>query len=108
MRDFSNPNFTNHLNEYARVLKKNAHIIVSIPMADCFCYKKIIKFKKNYVIIKKDYFNVINGQVMRYFKNEKEIKKVFRSKFKNFIFSEINQKWFGLDYKWHIFIAQKK
>ena len=45
---------------------------------------------------------------MRYFINESEIKKEFSRKFKNFIFSDIDQNWFGLKYKWHIFMAQKK
>ncbi len=108
MSDYINPDFSKHVREYARVLKKSGYIIVSIPKKNCFCYKNSKKFKKKYRIIDNKNNPAINGQVLRYFASEREIFIAFKKYFKNFIFSDIDQNWFGLNYKWHIFIAQKK
>jgi|TARA_B100001971_G_C18169837_1_gene526438 ubiquinone/menaquinone biosynthesis C-methylase UbiE len=101
-------NFQKHVFEISRVLKKNGTIIISIPKKTCFIFKDSKKIKKNYRIIKNDYFGVRNGQVMRCFENKNEIEKSFKSKFKKFIHSSIDINWFGLDYHWHVFIAVKK
>ena len=101
-------NFQKHVIEMARVLKKNGTIIISIPKKTCFIYKDSKNVKKGYKIIKNDYFGVRNGQVMRYFKDKNEIEKTFKPKFKNFIHSSIHMDWFGLNYHWHVLIAQKK
>ena len=94
--------------ELSRVLKRRGKIIVSIPKKTAFIYKKAKTIKKGYVQIKKDFFNMRNGEVMRKFENEKEIKKEFSKYFKNFNFSSVKIDWFGLNYHFHIFIAEKK
>ena len=48
-----------------------------------------------------------NGEIMRKFNNEKEIKNDFSKYFKKFNFSSIEIEWFGLNYHFHIFVAEK-
>ena len=103
-----NSKFENHLKEMARVLKKSGYIILSIPKFNCFIFNKAKKINKKYVVIKNDYFNERNGQIMRYFKNVKEIRSEFSKFFNNIVISEIDMDWFGLKYSWHIIIAKKK
>ena len=45
---------------------------------------------------------------MRKFNNEKEIRNDFSKYFKKFNFSSIEIEWFGLNYHFHIFVAEKK
>jgi ubiquinone/menaquinone biosynthesis C-methylase UbiE len=101
-------NFNLNLKEFARVLKKNKYLVISIPKKTCFIYKNSKKYKDGYRVIKDDYFKMRNGEIMKIFKNEKEIKKTFSVYFKNFNFSDIQDNCFGLNYHWHVFVAQKK
>ena len=93
--------------ELSRVLKLKGKIIVSIPKKTAFIYKKAKVIKKGYVQIKDDFFNMRNGEIMRKFNNEKEIRNDFSKYFKKFNFSSIEIEWFGLNYHFHIFVAEK-
>ena len=92
--------------ELSRVLKpKENNCIHSKKTA--FIYKKAKVIKKGYVQIKDDFFNMRNGEIMRKFNNEKEIRNDFSKYFKKFNFSSIEIEWFGLNYHFHIFVAEK-
>jgi|688.fasta_scaffold18934_8 ubiquinone/menaquinone biosynthesis C-methylase UbiE len=108
MQGNKNINFEDHVKELDRILLKKGKIIISIPKKTCFIYKGSCSFRPGYRIIKNDYFNTRNGQIMRYFSSEKEIQRAFEKYFCNFIFSTIQIEWFGLNYHWHVFIAEKK
>lgn len=101
-------NFKKTVEEYARVLKKNGYLILSIPKKSCFIYQKSIEVTKGYRKITNDPFKVRNGQILRCFTDENEIKKSFSKHFKNFIFGSIEDNCFGLNYHWHLVICQKK
>ena len=100
--------FEKVVKEFARVLKKDGYLILSIPKKTCFIYKNSKKVKKGYRMIMDDPFKVRNGQIMRYFKNENEIKYSFSKYFKNFIFASIEDDCFGLNYHWHLLVCRKK
>lgn len=103
------PNFQNTPRELSRVIKKNGYIIISVPTDKCFIFnnsKKIIN--KKYRIIKKDFFKLRNGETMRCFSSEKEVKFEFKKCFKKFSFSKIKIGCFGLNYEWIVMTAQKK
>ena len=89
-------------------LKRNGFIILSFPTKNCFIFSKSISIKKKYRIIKNDYFKMRNGEIMRFFKNKKEIKDEFKSLFLNFSFKTISIDCFGIKYNWIVMIAQKK
>ena len=103
-----NLDFDLHIDEYARVLKKNGHLIMPIPKLAFHYFKGSKKIKPGYCIIKNDPLKIRNGQILRYFKNEKEIKDAFSKKFKNFIFGSIEDDCFGYNYHWYLVVCQKK
>ena len=56
---------------------------------------------KKYKVIKND--ETRNGEIMRYCENEEELVE----EFSNISITDINMDWFGLNYHWHVFVAQK-
>jgi SAM-dependent methyltransferase len=104
----NNLDFNLHVNEYARVLKKNGYLIMSIPKETFPYFNGCKKLKDGYCIIKNDPLKVRNGQVLRCFKNKEEITKVFSKKFKNFVFGSVEDDCFGYDYHWFLVVCQKR
>ncbi len=99
--------FTTHVKEYARVMKKDGILVFSIPCKDCFVYKDGIE-KNGFMEIRNDWFELRNGSVQKIFQNEEDIMETFGSHFKEFTFGRINDDCFGLDYKWYIGYCRKK
>ena len=104
----NNLDFNLHVNEYARVLKKNGYLVMSIPKETFPYFKECKKLKNGYYIIKNDPWKLRNGEVLRSFKNKEEIMKVFSTKFKNFIFGSIDDDCFGYNYHWFLVVCQKR
>lgn len=102
-----NMDFSTHVKEYARVMKKNAILVFSIPTKDCFVYKDGIE-KDGFMEIKDDWFNIRNGSIQKIFQNENDIVNWFSPYFDDFIFGTINDNCFGLNYKWYIGCCRKK
>jgi SAM-dependent methyltransferase len=100
--------FKTHVNELARILKPGGHLVLSIPKKSCFIYHKSKTLKKGYQIITHDPFNVRNGEVLRMFEDEKEVKRTFAPHFTNFTFASVEDDCFGYDYHWHLVVCQKK
>jgi SAM-dependent methyltransferase len=100
--------FGKYVKEYSRILKKDGYLILSIPKKTCFIYKESEQINREFRMIKKDPFNIRNGEVLKMFKNEMEIKKKFSSNFYNFNFASIHDDCFGYNYHWHIVVCQKK
>ena len=100
--------FGKYVEEFARVIKKEGYLILSIPKKTCFIYHGSEKLKDGYQIIRNDPFNVRNGEILRMFENKDEIKKYFSGYFKNFIFGSVYDDCFGFDYHWHLIVCQKK
>lgn len=104
-------NFSDHVREFARVLKTDGTIVLSIPKHNCFIYKnceyKEINGEK-YALITEDPFQVRNGELLRIFEDEQEIRDAFSPYFTNFIFGSLEEDCFGYDYRWHMVIATKK
>lgn len=103
-----NRDFNTHVKEFARILKKNGYLILSIPKKTCFIYHDSEKLKDGYQIIRNDPFNIRNGEILRMFEDETEIKNTFSKYFKNFVFASIHDDCFGFDYHWHLVVCQKE
>ena len=114
-----NLDFNLHVNEYARVLKKNGYLIMAIPKETKYFstgmsrnkvpyFNGSKKLKNGFCIIKNDPMKVRNGEILRRFKNKKEITKAFSKKFKNFVFGSIDDDCFGYDYDWFLVVCQKR
>lgn len=103
-----NRDFSRHVSELARVLRKNGYLVLSIPKKTCFIYEGSEPLRKDYRIIKKDPFNVRNGEVLRFFENEKDIELAFSTYFKDFVFASVHDDCFGYNYHWHLTVCRKK
>ena len=102
------PDFNVYVKEFARALKQDGYLILSIPKKTCFIYKNSIEKSKGYNIIKDDYFKVRNDEILRVFENEQEIEETFSPYFKAFTFASIHDDCFGLEYHWHLCVCRKK
>ena len=101
--------FGKNVSEISRVLKRGGWLICSIPKKSSFIFKNSKSAKKSgYRIIAKDPWGKREGEIMRYFESREEILSEFNDYFSHFCHSDIDMKWFGLDYNWHIFVAKKK
>ena len=80
----ADPDFSKHVKEYARVMKKDGILVFSIPKPDCFIYKNGIKKENGLIEITNDPFGVRNGITLKCFSNEEEIVEEFGSCFKDF------------------------
>lgn len=104
-----NASYSDHVSEFARVLKAGGWLVCSIPKESCFIFDKSEKSEfEGYRIIRNDFFQKRNGEVLRCFSGEEEIRSEFENDFTNFCFADIHMDWFGLSYHWHVFVAQKK
>ncbi len=105
----SEPNsFESHVEEFSRILKPNGYLILSIPKKTCFIFSESERVYRGYQRIKKDPFNVRNGEILRMFNDEKEIKEEFSRFFTDFTFASIEDDCFGLNYHWHLIICKNK
>lgn len=103
----SNRDFDKHLSELSRVTKDSGKLILSIPKKSCFIYKDSKKLQNGYAEITNDPFNLRNGEVLKYFNDENDIKNTFSKYFKNFTFGSIEDDCFGFNYHWHLCICEK-
>ena len=99
--------FKKHVLELARVVKPGGYLICSIPKSTNFIFDKSKFFRTGYHTIANDYFGLRNGEIMRYFESWLEIKDEFSPFFSKFSYASEEMDWFGLNYHWHIFVAQK-
>ncbi|HQQ66730.1 MAG TPA: class I SAM-dependent methyltransferase [Thermotogota bacterium] len=103
-----NVKFSDHVNEFNRVLKKNGLLILSIPKKTCFIYKGSKLRFKGYYEIKNDPFMERNGMILRRFANIEDVKESFSPFFSEFIVGSIFDDCFGWDYHWHLVVCRKK
>jgi SAM-dependent methyltransferase len=109
MSEGSELNFSNHIKEMSRILKKNAWIIASIPKKSSFIFKDSIKSESDgFQVISNDPFGLRDGEILKCFNSQGELESEFSQEFYNFSHADIDMNWFGLNYHWHVFVAQKK
>jgi ubiquinone/menaquinone biosynthesis C-methylase UbiE len=100
--------FCAYVKEYARVLQKKGYLVLSIPQKTCFIYQDAQMIRPGYCVIKNDPFKIRNGEVMRIFQNENEIKEAFAPYFEDFIFATVYDDCFGYAYHFHLVVCRKK
>lgn len=99
--------FSKHVREYARVMKKDGILVFSIPKPECFIYKNGILRGDGLIEITSDPFNVRNGSILKCFSSTEDIKRNFEGFFKDFVFGSIQDDCFGLNYSWFIGYCRK-
>lgn len=100
--------FQDHVKEFARVLKKGGHLLMSVPKSTCFIYKDSLELRPGYRIIRNDPFKVRNGAVLRMFSSADELRASLGDFFYDFRFADIHDNCFGFNYHWHIAVCRKK
>ncbi|MDR2104390.1 MAG: class I SAM-dependent methyltransferase [Deferribacteraceae bacterium] len=103
--------FSEHVREYARVLKRGGMLVCSIPQKTNFIYagaEAIEKSGEKLAIIRSDPYNIRNGAQLYIFENEHEIYKTFSPSFSEFTYASIYDDCFGYNYHFHIIICTKK
>ena len=100
--------FQNYVKEFARIIKKDGYLILSIPKETCFIYKDSKELRPGYQIIQNDPFNVRNGEVLRMFSSFEEIENSFGEYFQDFKFASIHDDCFGFDYHWYLAVCKRK
>ena len=100
--------FKTYIKEFARVIKPDGYLVMSIPKKTCFIYQKSQTLRSGYQKIVDDPFGVRNGAVLRMFQGQDEIKKEFDGSFKDFVFGDIQDDCFGFSYHWHLVICRRK
>ena len=100
--------FQDYVKEFARVVKKDGYLILSIPKETCFIYKDSQQQRPGYQIIMNDPFNVRNGEILRMFSSFEEIKEAFGEYFYDFRFASIHDDCFGYNYHWYLAVCKKK
>lgn len=100
--------FQLYVNEFARVLKKGGKLVLSIPMKSCFIYKGHKPLPSGFCVINNDPFKIRNGQVLRIFQDEIDIKEEFSSFFDNFTFGSVVDDCFGFNYHSYLTVCERK
>ena len=100
--------FDAYVKEFARVIKPEGYLVLSIPKKSCFIYHDSKTLTSGYQIITNDPFNLRNGEVLRMFENEEDVENTFSTEFKDFVFGSIEDDYFGYDYHWHLVVCKRK
>lgn len=102
--------FEDHVTEMARVIKPGGWIVVSVPKKTSFIFKNSVPAEwPGYRVIKDDYFDGgRNGELMRCMDSQDDLVTSFAPHFGGFCHADLDMEWFGLQYHWHVFCAQKK
>jgi SAM-dependent methyltransferase len=103
--------FSDHVREYARVLKRSGLLILSIPKKSSFIFDGSEKIKsadgENLAVVRNDPYKFRNGTSLYIFNGEEEIKKAFSPYFGGFVFGSVHDDCFGFNYHWHICVCAK-
>jgi SAM-dependent methyltransferase len=97
-----------YVKEFARVIREDGYFVLSIPKKTCYIFDGAEPSQKGYCVIKKDPFGVRNGEIMRVFQDEEEIRQAFSPYFGDFIFGSIQDDCFGFAYHWHLAVCRRK
>lgn len=104
----NNISFDSHVAEMGRVLKPGGTLVCSIPTKDNFIFKDSIAHDiEGYRVVGDDYFGLRNGQIMRCMSSQEEVVESFKEHFQDFRLATIEMEWFGLSYRWFVFVATK-
>ena len=98
--------FQDHAREIIRVTRPGGYLIISVPAKSCFIYNEAEDIGNGNVTIRDDYFGLRNGQVMKQFSSNEELKSFFDAQCEKIALANLNMEWFGLAYNWHILVGK--
>lgn len=94
--------------EYARTLVSGGTLVLAVPKKTNYVYENSRFLAKGYCLIQKNPYQVQNGQIMRRFRNETDLKAEFAPYFKKFRFGSVEDDAFGVAWHYHMMVAVKK
>lgn len=98
-----------HVAEFARVMKKDGYLVVSVPSPQCFSLIGAEEIGNNLIQINtKSKWNMLNGSIYHRFRSFEEIEAVFGTHFYNFQKCRISDDCFGLSLDYFVFVCQKR
>lgn len=103
-----NKDFSKHVYELSRILKKDGYLILSIPKKTTRLLQDSEKLEEGYRMVKDDPNNIRNGEIFRVFDDEKDIEMSLSEHFQKFIFGSDHDDLFGEKSHWHLVVCQKK
>jgi ubiquinone/menaquinone biosynthesis C-methylase UbiE len=104
----NNPDFSQHISEFARVLKKGGIFVVSVPMSDCCTLIGAEELGNDLIRINtQTNFSYINGTIFKRFNSWNDIETSFGSHFFNFKKGELKDDCFGLPLNYYLFVCEK-
>ena len=101
--------FKKNVDEMARVLKKDAWLICSIPKKTSFIFNGSAPARtEGFRVLAKDPWGTREGEIFKCFESREQIESEFGETFSTFCHADIDMQWFGFAYHWHVFVARKK
>ena len=104
----SKRDFGTYVEEFARVLKPDGHLILQIPKPTCFIFKGSVPERPGYRLLKSDPVGIRNGEVLRVFEDEREIQEAFGAHFTSFVTGSLEDDCFGEDMHAFLVVCVKK
>jgi SAM-dependent methyltransferase len=101
-----------HIKEYARILKKDAYLICSVPTPNCFSLANATQLGNNLIKLNPEFNwgdnNVLKDTIYYQFDSFEHIEKIFSPYFYNFQKCKTVADCYGLSLEYFIFVCQKK
>jgi len=108
MRDETS-DIKDHVEEFARVTKRNGYLIASVPSPQCFSLSGAEDLGNGLIRINTNTkWNILNGSIYHKFESFEDIESVFGSYFCNFQRCRITDDCFGLPLDYFIFVCQRR
>ena len=100
--------FEDNVNEIFRILKKNGHLLFSIPDKSSYIVKNSKKLPDGYVSILNDPLKIRNGSIIKYFDSKNDIVDYFKPYLKEIKIGKCFNDWWGLnEHAWTVICSKK-
>jgi SAM-dependent methyltransferase len=100
--------FGQYVREFARVLKPGGYLVFLVPQLTHPIFKGSEIVRPGYRLVRNDSVGIRNGEILRTFRDESEIKEVFSECFDHFIIGSQHDDCFGEDFDVFLVVCQRK
>jgi SAM-dependent methyltransferase len=99
--------FQAYVKEFARVLRPGGYLILLIPKSTHFIFRDSVTLRHGYEVIQNDPVGIRNGEILRMFSDEKEIRTEFGEYFEDFTIGSQEDDCFGEDFHTYLVVCQR-
>lgn len=97
-----------YVNEFARLLRRDGHLVVCAPRRNHFIFSNSKPVKPGYRLVQVDPVGIRNGELLRMFRDEADINRQFETHFDRFIIGTQDDNYFGEGNHFYLVVCQKK